>query len=434
MKKTCLHLSCSTLFLTFAAAPLALTAAPILNPTNGHYYDAVLTPTNWSGAKALAEAQCYRGLPGHLATITTSNENDFIVANFPQVRGTQTEEYWIGAFQPPGSPEPGGNWQWITGETFEFPNWASGEPNNAGGNEDAAHFYAGFQDGCWNDRPASDQMAGYVVEYEPLRPRILPAIEVVFPTRQGAQYQLQVSTDFSGWSDFGPLIPGIGGEQSVLAPTRPGPKQFFRVDPIDLLCGLAAYYPFNGNADDASGNLNNGTINGAIFTTNRFGMENSAFYFDGSGAHLSLTNSESLHITNGITLAAWIRFEVGGLENPRVVHKHVYQIYTVGTGDSREIVFACPPVAEIRSNPVTAEAWVFIVGTYDRESMRLYVNGTLAAESVATALIDSNDLGVEIGRNVQTLSDGFKGIIDDVRIYNRALSAREVLHLFNAAE
>lgn len=433
MKRTSLLIACSTLLLTLAAPPAANTA-PVLNPANGHYYDAVPVLTNWHAAKALAETQCYRGLPGHLVTITTQEENDFIVANFPQVKGTQFEEYWIGAFQPPTSPEPGGNWQWITGEAFSFPNWSGGEPNNAGGNEDAAHFYAGSGDGRWNDRPATDSMAGYVIEYEPLRSRIYPAVEIVLPTRLGAQYQLQVSTEFSTWTDFGPLIQGTGADHSVLVPTRHSPKQFFRVEPIDLLCGLAAHYPFNGNADDASGNGNQGTITGGAFTTNRFGTQNAAFYFDGAGSHIGLADSESLDITNGITLAAWIRFEVGGVQSPRVVSKHVYQIYTAGTVASREIVFACPFFAEIRSSPVPAETWIFVAGTYDRQMMRLYVNGALVAQIAVTDPIDSNDRIVDIGRNTQTNSDDFKGVIDDVRIYNRALSAREISHLFNATE
>jgi len=72
--------------------------------------------------------------------------------------------------------------------------------------------------------------------------------------------------------------------------------------------GLVAYYPFNGNANDASGNGNNGTINGTILTTNRFGTPNSAYYFPGNNDWISVPDAPSLDLTNGYTLSALDKF------------------------------------------------------------------------------------------------------------------------------
>ncbi len=134
----------------------------IFNPSNGHYYQAITVPggINWFDAKAAAESRTFAGLQGHLATVTSQQENDFITENLPFAA---RQRDWLGGFQPSGSPEPGGNWQWVTGEPFSYTNWAGGEPNDAG-NEDGLHFFT--DSGQWNDESrGSMRPQGYVVEY-----------------------------------------------------------------------------------------------------------------------------------------------------------------------------------------------------------------------------------------------------------------------------
>ena len=163
--------------LTFlAAASLAqpATAVPvqwsIASGGNGHYYDVIDSGYNipWPTAESQAAAMSFAGLPGHLATVTSQQENDFIANTFGDlIRGT-----WLGGFQPPGSPEPAGGWQWITGEPFVYTNWEPGEPNNSGGNEDAMDFATASirAPGVWNDlngeSPPATFVHGYVVEFE----------------------------------------------------------------------------------------------------------------------------------------------------------------------------------------------------------------------------------------------------------------------------
>jgi hypothetical protein len=413
-------------------------AAPVFNPANGHYYDAVRLLTNWHSAKALAESQCHLGLPGHLATIDSQAENDFITANFPEVLGTQTVEYWIGAFQPADSPEPGGNWQWVTGEAFGFPHWAGGEPNNAGGNEDAAHFYAGDGTGRWNDRPATDAMAGYVVEFETPPVRIYAAIELEFATRTGLRYQLQSSSDLQAWTDFGNLIEGTGSRFSLLVSTRHAAHRFFRAEPIDLACGLVAHYPFNGNADDASGNGNHGTPTGAEFAANRFGVATSACSFVGtSDSFIRVSDSPSLTITSAITIAAWINFEAGGTFHPRIVNKVNFELLTYeASRPVRALSFASRDLGRVTTPTEVLQAgrWTFVAATYDGAVMRLYVDGALVAENVVTGSINSSSADLNIGRNAENGSDNFRGSIDDIRIYSRALFPSEVKALFNSVD
>ena len=139
-------------------------AVPILFPTTGHYYERVdQTGVNWFQAKSASEGMTYLGVPGHLITVTSIEEQQFLVDNLmPPVVSNQ--RHWIGGFQPPGSPEPDGNWQWVTGEVWGYTNWGVGEPNDSGGLEHSAHIGAQV---TWNDFDgnSSFQFDGYYVEY-----------------------------------------------------------------------------------------------------------------------------------------------------------------------------------------------------------------------------------------------------------------------------
>ena len=130
----------------------------------GHYYELVHTRTDWNTAKANAEGRVCQGMWGHLVTITSAEENAFVCQ---LLAGAPTEEYWIGAFQPAGSEEPDGNWQWVTGETWGYTNWnPPRQPDNTWGIENVIHIYAsGAAFGYWNDAADYDSK-GYIVEYE----------------------------------------------------------------------------------------------------------------------------------------------------------------------------------------------------------------------------------------------------------------------------
>ena len=138
---------------------------------NGHWYDVKLVgdSVTWDNARIAASDQSFEGNIGYLVTITSQAENDFIVSSF----GDAIRGVWTGAFQPPGSAEPAGGWQWITGEPFVYTNWQPGEPNNSGGSENnmtlaTAHFTT---IGQWNDlngvNPPAGFVDGYVVEFVP---------------------------------------------------------------------------------------------------------------------------------------------------------------------------------------------------------------------------------------------------------------------------
>jgi hypothetical protein len=126
----------------------------------------------WRCARVLAEQQLREGVAGHLATITSPEESDFVLNNI--LTGADgwhwaDQHCWIGGFQPPDSPEPNGNWQWVTGEPWDYTNWHPAEPNNAGslGPENALELIVKLSYGRWNDCANCHYKWLFIVEYEP---------------------------------------------------------------------------------------------------------------------------------------------------------------------------------------------------------------------------------------------------------------------------
>jgi hypothetical protein len=164
MKKL-LTLTVGLLILLTSILVNCASATPIQYSGSGHFYDAISVPggITWEDAKTAA-AQC----SGHLATITSQDENDFIAANFA------INNRWLGGFQPDGSVESNGGWQWITNEPWTYTNWLSGEPNNDYGGElgilpnnspeNALQFW--ISGDKWNDYPSVVPLNGYIIEYE----------------------------------------------------------------------------------------------------------------------------------------------------------------------------------------------------------------------------------------------------------------------------
>lgn len=154
---------CAVLLLTSTRA----SADPIFNPNNGHWYElrTATSPISWDQANASASALSFAGLAGHLATITSSAEQSFVSATF-DFSTTPHNGTYIGGFQAPGSTEPAGGWQWVTGEAFSFTSWGLNEPNNLGGDEDVIEYPQNNSD-LWNDINRNNLRQAYLVEFSP---------------------------------------------------------------------------------------------------------------------------------------------------------------------------------------------------------------------------------------------------------------------------
>jgi hypothetical protein len=92
----------------------------------GHNYAITYGAKSWSAAEAEAVA-----LGGHLVTLNSAAEENWIFATFDTAKTYGYYSLWTGLFQPPGSPEPGGGWQWISGEPLNYTNWGPGSPHES---------------------------------------------------------------------------------------------------------------------------------------------------------------------------------------------------------------------------------------------------------------------------------------------------------------
>jgi hypothetical protein len=193
---------------------------------------------------------------------------------------------------------------------------------------------------------------------------------------------------------------------------------------------------------DLSGNSNTGTLtNGPTFTTDGLG----AIVFDGTDDSVVVNNSSTLQITNSITINLWVNVQVAASTNSgcgvvtkgtfagEPVNDYDYMMYITNT--STVFAFYKKNSAGVAQNLAvsynSALKWSFLTVTLNDTDARLYTNSQLASTSTFTSGIRSSNDNLLIGKGWNDLLNGF---ISGVQIYNRALSADEVLQNYNATK
>jgi hypothetical protein len=234
-----------------------------------------------------------------------------------------------------------------------------------------------------------------------------------------------------------------------------------------LTNGLVAYYPFsNGSTNDFSGNGNTGTNYGGTFTTDRLGLPNSALFLKNTN-NTTLTDAfckriwvpaQTLNNLTSGTISAWINpndvthgaifakqdggvntmavFSVGGYSDPNT------GLPIAGTAGT---LYFHPqdytPIAQSSSGLVVAGNWQHVCVAFSSTNCVFYINGKLAGSTTGNFSVPS-DLNASCWTSIGALAGGFfdagnlrpqqwfYGLIDDVRIYNRALATNEVAQLY----
>lgn len=206
--------------------------------------------------------------------------------------------------------------------------------------------------------------------------------------------------------------------------------------------GLVGDYQFSGNANDNSGLANNGTVYGASLTADRFGNANSAYNFSGTD-YILIPNSSSLNPAAQMSISVWVNtlfsHSNGGIIgkwNQNVGGSGGAEQYVV-VANSSGVNFALKANGQTTISEGTATynngAWHHYCAVWDGIQVRLYRDNILVSSANQSGTISAYNQFLEIGRYVGGLNSAvyFKGKIDDIRIYNRGLTATEVTSLFN---
>jgi hypothetical protein len=220
--------------------------------------------------------------------------------------------------------------------------------------------------------------------------------------------------------------------------------------------GLVLYLPLNGSAKDSTSFANNGTNYGVIPVTDRFGKANKAMYFDGT-SRIEIPSSSSLNLVNNKTLSCWLYIPTSVSLNlyptlickPEPLYSATYNLQlneTSGyTSDLRykfDYYFASSYShyqvysKQLYSN--NKDKWLHIVASYDSLSgySKIYFNGMISDSIyIGKKTANSSTVPLYIGCGGQfTSSNGYKtcftGKMDDVRLYNRAITKDEVYQLY----
>jgi hypothetical protein len=203
--------------------------------------------------------------------------------------------------------------------------------------------------------------------------------------------------------------------------------------------GLVAAYGFNEGGgttvQDASGNRNNGTISGAQWVSG--GRYGSALSFNGSNSIVTVADSATLDLTTSLTLEAWLKPTNPPASWQAVVFKEMptdgaYYLYRSGyTAQPIGGVFTNGEGNVVAPSGLTVNSWTHLAFTYDGVTERLYINGVLATSRAQTGNVQTSTGVLHIGGD-NVWGEHYQGLIDELRIYNRALSVSEIQTDMNA--
>jgi len=212
---------------------------------------------------------------------------------------------------------------------------------------------------------------------------------------------------------------------------------------IGLQEGLVGFWSFDGpdmfstKATDRSGQGNNGTLtNGPKRAIGRIGQ---ALEFDGVDDYVNVSDSSSLDITGAVTVTAWFKPDTIGDTDTIVSKRSAWSATGIPyelsiTGQFNRIQWRVVGNTNDLSSPdneVVVGEWHFVSGTWDGTTQRIYKNGIEIVNASNTNTITSNNSSVRIGELPDGSGELFDGHIDEVRIYNRALSADEIRRVYN---
>lgn len=445
---------------------------------NDHWYSAVLVGTNGIHFNQASNAAVSLG--GNLVTITSEAENTFVLGlisspAFWFIDGANNGEGpWIGGWQPAGSSEPGGNWQWVTGEPWAYSRWAGGEPNNSGGAEDRTCFFAPgtLMGTVWNDVGHDGGLRGYVAEFEvfPAAPAFTGTTNFAAAVGQAISAQIIASGQPTAYSASGlPSGLTLNPATGLLSGTSTNAGTFtiqiaagnpfgvttqaitLTVQPpaMPTPAGLIAWWTGDGTAYDVVGSFHGQPRNGATFAAGKVGE---AFRLDGVNDFVEMPNV--IQSNAAFSFSFWLKADsfthanyMGAFcqENGSTVLAD-YEGWFYFTGNSSSFHSLGMQGSWIGDTgafdlrvvePLQAGVWYHVTATYDGTKLRQYLNGALRNEVSYANKVLGNPWPLSLGKLTAFPGSGhvttyFHGLLDEIMFFDRALSSNEVAQIVAA--
>ncbi|MHC4166899.1 MAG: LamG domain-containing protein, partial [Planctomycetota bacterium] len=203
-------------------------------------------------------------------------------------------------------------------------------------------------------------------------------------------------------------------------------------EPVDPgTANLVASYSFEDNVNDGSGNGLDGSVAGnPIFVD---GFVGKALAFDGVNDSVYLGDNPAFDITEQITISAWVKTNDAGngQHNPYVGKgDHAYALKHASNNSIEFFIYDNGwHVAQVSVDDSFNGEWHHVLGTYDGLEVKTYVDGVLGATNAHAGAIEVQTHNLTIAINSEETDRYYYGVIDEVKIYDRALSAGEIRFL-----
>ena len=208
--------------------------------------------------------------------------------------------------------------------------------------------------------------------------------------------------------------------------------------PANLQTGLVGYWPFCGNANDESENGNNGTVNGATLTSDRFGNADSAYDFDGDDDYINIGNNEYLNFNNNFSISCFINVDSTDPSDNIIINNE--GLYEIGLSDlNNTLKYAIsndnPGWDWQDITPISNNQWYHIALTYNQGEINFYLDGALIYIYQGSGILSDFHPGLDDLRFGGRMFNNskFNGSIDNIAIWNRALTETEVQQLANSS-
>jgi len=348
---------------------------------NGHAYELVTASVTPAQARAGAAGRVMEGVRGHLAAINSPEETAFLLQAFG---GAALQGALIGGTQGSSGAEPDGGWRWHTGEAFLYTNWQAGQPDDNGGDSPSESELEFGPSGAWND---------------------------IFPTVVRGKYLVE-----------------YGGPAPVAA------------------------YPFEGDYQNAAADSYHGLPQGGLSAFD-LGAQGLAARFDGVDDWLRVNHGGGLTFDlddESFSFSVWVKAETPQTGYQPTVFQDRYGSDVTTTNlvvrpdhpngnINCDTWYGAPSNAGVQSfydEPVYRRGWIHIVCTFDADLglKMLYVDGRLVDMDLRPNLpFVPNIVGVMTiggGWYPGGMTNFYRGLVDELRFYNVALSPQEVAELY----